>query len=112
MNDLASTLRHRVTIKARTAGKDAAGQPSTTWGTTVADNVAADIRVLSGLETIRAGEQSTVSRASVRIRWRTGIDAGMRVYHGSTVYEITSVQPDMVRRDRVDLACEVVNVES
>ena len=27
MNDLASPLRNRVTIKARAAGKDAAGQP-------------------------------------------------------------------------------------
>lgn len=111
MNDLASTLRHRVTIKSRAAGKDAAGQPLTTWAD-VATGIAADIRVLSGLETIRAGEQSTVSRASIRIRWRTGLDAGMRVHHGATVYQVTSVQPDMVRRDRIDLACEVVNVES
>lgn len=106
--DLGSTLNQRVTIKSRDSGQDSIGQPVDTW-TAVATDIAAGIATLSGLETIRAGEVSSVTKASIVIRWRTGVDSGMRVYHGSTVYEIKSVQPDYERRDRVFLVCETTN---
>lgn len=108
--DLASSLRHRVSLMTRASGQDAAGQPSTSW--TQAAEVWADVRVLNGLEMVRAGEMSSVVKSSIRIRWREDVTTGMRVHHGSTVYEIRAVLPDYVRRDRVDLACEAVNVET
>lgn len=103
----AGDLNCRVTIKAPPTGQDSIGQPSGAW-TTVA-SVWAGIAYQTGLETIRAGEVASVGRASILIAWRDDVTAAMRVHHGSTVYEIKSVQPDMARRDRVYLVCEVVN---
>lgn len=113
MKDLASQLRHRVTIKAQAAGQDAAGQPNGAWSAiTGGTDIAAGIRFLSGVESMKAGEMVSVGKVSFVVRWRTDVTAGQRVYHGSTVYEITSVQPDMERRDRVYLVCETINVNA
>lgn len=87
--------------------QDSAGQPLTTW-VKVAD-VWADIRHKSGLETIKADAETSIVKASIRIRYRTGIDAGMRVLHGSRVYDIKAVLPDVATRQHVDLVCEVIN---
>lgn len=43
------------------------------------------------------------------IRYRAGINAGMRVVHNLTAYEILAVQPDVGGREYVDLVCQVVN---
>lgn len=61
------------------------------------------------METIKADADTSSVKASVRIRRRTDVDAGMRVYLGAVVYEIKAVLPDEEARDRLDLACEVVN---
>lgn len=109
--DIASLLRQRVTIKQRDSGQDSVGQPVDTWSA-VATDIAAGIAMMSGIETIKAGEVASVSKASIVIRWRDGIAPGMRVYYGSAVYEIRSVQPDFAARDRVYLICETVNADS
>lgn len=101
----AGSLKSRVTIKQLTGGQDEIGQPIQTW-TDVA-RVWANIRHLSGSETIKAGAETSITKASIRIRYRTDINSGMRVYHGSTVYEIKAVLPDEESRDRLDLVCEV-----
>lgn len=67
----------------------------------------ANIKHLSGSETIKADAVTSTVRASIRIRYRAGLDAGMRVLHGATVYAIKAVMPDEVRREHVDLVCEV-----
>lgn len=103
----AGKLNRRVTVKELSDSQDAAGQPVQTWADVA--TVWAHIRHLSGVESIKADADTSVVKASVRIRRRTGVDAGMRVYHGSTVYEIKAVLPDEESRERLDLACEVVN---
>lgn len=99
----AGNLNRRVTIQSRQAGQDAIGQPLTTWQT--AATVWASIRHTSGMEAIKSGADVSVVKASIRIRYRTGIDAGMRVTHGTTVYDIKAVLPDG-RREFLDLVCE------
>ena len=103
----AQQLRNVVTIEQRGSGYDEAGQPVTTW-TTFA-TVRADVRHLSGTETIKADAVASVVKASVRVRWLEGVKAGMRVKVGGAVYEIRAVLPDVARREHVDLVCEVVN---
>ena len=103
----AGKLNRRVTIKELADGQDEIGQPVQTW-TDVA-TVWTHIRHLSGVETIKADADTSSVKASVRIRRRTDVDAGMRVYLGALVYEIKAVLPDEEARDRLDLACEVVN---
>jgi SPP1 family predicted phage head-tail adaptor len=96
-----------VTIKSRTAGEDAAGQPINTWTVTVVQTYAS-VRYLSGLETIKGGAEAAVSKASIRIGYRTNVTPDMRVELGSTVFRIVSVQPDEARRDHVDLVVEAI----
>lgn len=101
----AGKLNRRITLQRRTATKDAVGQPLDAWET-VAERWA-DVRLLSGLETIKADAPVSAVRASIRIRYMTGLDAGMRVLHGSATYNILAVLPDP-GRVFVDLACEEV----
>ena len=103
---LAGKLNRRITIEQRSTTQDAIGQPVETW-TTVAE-LWADIRYQRGLEAIKAGADISVVGASIRIRYRTGIDAGMRVTHGADVFNIQAVLPDAGRREYVDLACQRV----
>lgn len=100
-------LSQRVTIKRRAVGRDAIGQPVETWEDVA--TVWANIRHLSGAESIKADQDVSVVRASIRIRYRAGLDAGMRVHHGATVYEVKAVLPDEQRREHVDLSCAVVS---
>lgn len=99
-------LKHRVTILQLAAGADAIGQPTQNWITLAM--VWANVRNLSGVESIKAGAQTAVAQASVRLRYRTDVTTAMRVVHGATVYEITAVLPDEERRDHVDLACKAI----
>lgn len=104
-------LRHMVTIQQRVASEDAAGQPSSAWQEVA--TVWADIRLLSGLESIRANQDASIVRASIRIRHTQALQASlspaMRVLHGTTVYQITAILPDLAARAHIDLTCEAVH---
>lgn len=100
------SLNARVTLQSPPTGTDAAGDPSGSW-TTVA-TVGADIRHPGGLEAIRAGADTSVVKASIRIRHRTGMTAGWRVVFGTQIYDVKAVLPD-ARKRHLDLLCEVVS---
>ena len=102
----AGRLDSRIALMQRGNTVDELGQPVESW-TKVAD-LWADIRLRSGLESIKAGAQVSVVQASVRIRYRAGLNAGMRLIHNLQAYEILAVQPDVGGREFVDLVCEVV----
>lgn len=102
----AGRLRNRVTIEQLSATQDAIGQPVTTW-TTLA-TVWADVRYLNGAEAIRADAQTSIAKASIRIRRRTDVTPAMRVVYGSTTFQITAVLPDEQAKERLDLVCEVI----
>ena len=95
------------TIQSPNSGVDELGQPVEGW-TDVAV-VWADVRHLSGTESIKAGAVTSAVNASIRVRWMTGLDAGMRVLIGAVPYAIKAVLPDMQRRQYVDLVCEVLS---
>ena len=100
----AGKLRERITIRQRQATTDALGQPSTTW--TDLAVVWAEARFVSGIETIKAGRETSTSRASVRIRNMSGIVRQMRVKLGGVDYEIVDIIPDP-KRAYLTLICEV-----
>lgn len=102
----AGRLNRRCVLQAPGTTTDALGQPIPGW-TDVA-TVWADIRMKSGLESIKAGAPVSVVQASVRIRYRAGLHAGMRLVHNLQAYEILAVQPDIGGREYVDLVCQVV----
>lgn len=102
----AGRLNRRCTLQAPSEVQDELGQPIPGW-TDVA-TVWGDVRLRSGLESIKAGAVVSTVQASVRIRYRAGITAGMRVLVDSVAYNITAVQPDVGGREFVDLVVEVV----
>jgi len=105
-------LNRRVRLMQPGTVQDDIGQPVPGW--TLLIKVWANIRYLNGIETIKAGQPSSITRASIRIRRGPALNAGMRVEDevDGTVFEIKSLQPDAEHRERVDLTCEVINVQS
>lgn len=102
----AGRLNRRCTLQAPGTTQDELGQPIPGW-TDVA-TVWADIRMKSGLESIKAGAPVSVVQASIRVRHRAGITAGMRVVHNLQAYDIKAVMPDVSGREFLDLVCEIV----
>ncbi len=101
----AGKLNHRITLSGLSSGTDELGQPLQAWVDFA--TVWADVRFVSGIETIKAGRESSTSRASVRIRRRSGVDVSMRARIGSVDYEIIDIIPD-IKRVYMTLLCEVV----
>ena len=109
----AGDLNRRITIEERAAGEDAAGQPNGAWEEF--GQAWADIRSPSGLsiaegERVAGGGEVSPYTVSMRIRWRTGITAGMRVTCSiggvDMVFDIKRVSPDLRNREHIDLVCE------
>lgn len=95
----------RLTLQVPVTGQDAIGQPNTGW--VDVDRVWADVRQANGLQSIKADADSTTVKASVRIRWRIGIFANMRLLHDDgTAYQVSAVLPDR-RAGHIDLVCQV-----
>jgi SPP1 family predicted phage head-tail adaptor len=100
-------MRHRITIEKLSAVQDVLGQPVRTWNA-VATAISADVRYLSGLQSIKADATTSVVKASIRLRYRP-LHAGMRVLFENTTFDVRAVLPDL-RKVYVDLVCEVVHV--
>lgn len=102
----AGRLNRRCTLQAPGTATDELCQPIPGW--TAVATLWADIRMKSGLESIKAGAPVSVAQASIRVRYMAGITAGMRIVHGLQAFNITAVLPDVGAREYVDLVCEVV----
>lgn len=102
----AGRFNRRIVLQQRSAGYDSLGQPLDTWSDVAP--LWADIRMKNGLQSLKADAEVSINQASIRIRYRDGINAGMRVVQGSTVYEIEAVLPDVAGRKFVDLVCKVL----
>jgi SPP1 family predicted phage head-tail adaptor len=100
----AGKLTQRITLSGLSAGTDALGQPLQTWVDVT--TTWADVRFVSGIETIKAGREISTSRASVRIRRRSGITRQMRARIGGVEYGIVDVVPSPDRA-WLTLICEV-----
>ena len=99
-------LNRQIIIERLSGEVDGLGQSTGEWEPYAV--IWVNIRHLSGLESIRAGAQSAVNKASIRGRYRRDITTAMRARHGDTVYAITAVLPDEQRREYVDLTVETV----
>ena len=108
----ARSLNHRITIQKLAETQDAAGQPGTDYVNLIPTSdgkIAANIKHLSGMETIKANADTSAVKVSIRIRYRTDVTAEMRAVHGSNVYQIKAVMQDMAGRHFTDLSCELVS---
>jgi SPP1 family predicted phage head-tail adaptor len=102
----ARARNRRGTILQLVAGQDAIGQPSPVWEPLA--TVMANVRYLSGVEAIKAGAETALAKASVRIAYRTNVTTGMRFQLGATVFEIKVVLPDETGKRHTDLAVEAI----
>lgn len=99
----AGSLNKLVTIQAKTDTVDAIGQPVNTWVDVA--TVWADIRYLSGLESIKSDADVSIAKVSVRVRYIADIKPSMRVVYEGVIYQIKAVLPS--GKVYMDLACEV-----
>lgn len=93
----AGRLRHRVRLDSRITALDSNGDTVSSWEV-FANNVAAEIAPLSARETLRAQAMQSSVVGNMTLRYRTGLNAAMRVVHtnrgGTTYYNIAGVIPD------------------
>lgn len=91
----AGKLRHRVRIERWQAGEvDTNGDTLPGQWVVVADNVAAAVEPLSVREAMQAQAMQSRVTTRITIRHRGGLDASMRILHGSTIYNPEGFVPD------------------
>lgn len=100
-----SSLNRRIVIQRPGTTQDSIGQPIAAWSDV--DHVWASIRMQTGLGSIRAGADASTIPVSIRVRYRTDLDASMRIVHGATVYAVKAVMPDEAGHQYTDMVCEV-----
>ena len=106
----AGQLRDRITIQQRSSVQDATtGEIALTWADVAL--VWANIQHISGISAIKAGMDTSSVKTAIRMRYRTGIDASMRVLHGTDIYSIEAVMPNKTA-GTLDLICKVTNAQS
>lgn len=102
----AGTLRDRIHIQRKTDERDEWGSAKPgAWENITPQRLAANVRHRSGLGAIKADAEVSIVRASIRIRRRSDVGAGMRVVFLETVYDIEAVLPGETR-EYVDLVCK------
>lgn len=103
-------LRDRITIQQRSSVQDdATGEISQTWADVAL--IWANVQHVNGLSAIKAGMDTSSVKASIRIRYRSGIDASMRVLHGADTYTIEAVIPNK-NSGHIDLIAVIKNAKS
>lgn len=106
----AGSLRDYIHIQRRAGGKDEWGTPlPESWENLTAQRLAANVQHLSGQGAIKANADVSIVRASIRIRRRADVNAGMRVLFGSSIYDIEAVLPGG-DRVHIDLVCRLLPV--
>lgn len=94
--NLSGDLRHRITIQSRANVQDAVtGEVVPTWST-LHSSVPAKIEPLSVRDFIQSKAEQSGIVARITIRYRSGLDATMRILHGSTIYNPEGFLPDKV----------------
>lgn len=101
------SFNRRILVERQQISEDPLGGEIVQWVPLVGDGMLwANVRFLSGTETVKSDTQVGTARASIRLRFREDIDPTCRVTHRGTVFEIKSVLPDLQGREFVDLAVE------
>lgn len=95
MSISAGNLRHRITIEKKmvTGRHPVTGTEITEW-VPLWEGVPAEVVPLSVREFVAAQSVQSKLAARIRIRWRPGVDASMRILHDGRIYNIEGVLPD------------------
>jgi len=99
----AGQLNQRVTLQQRVAGIDALGQQSESWADVV--RLWAKVEPLRGNQFFAAAQAQNEVTARITIRWRAGVDPGMRVIWRGEPYGIFAVIDPMGEKQQIELMC-------
>lgn len=91
-------LNRRVTIQSPTESKNSIGEGVKSWADVA--TVWAAIEPLSSRELLAQRREVSDVSTRIRIRYRSGVSAAMRVVHGSNVYRIDGAPIDVDGRGR------------
>jgi SPP1 family predicted phage head-tail adaptor len=87
----AGKLNKRITVERLTGDTDAIGQPVIAWVEFC--KAWANIRYMTGAESMRSGADVSITKASIMIRERAGITEAMRVSRGGVIFQIKAILP-------------------
>ena len=94
MKTISHRLRHRITLEIPGLAQDpVSGEMIPGWQV-FAENVPAEITDLSVKEYLAAQSAQSEVSTRVRIRFREGVNATMRIIHRGDIYNIHGVQRD------------------
>lgn len=102
----AGRLRHQVVIQSKVAGspdRTGSGAPDKAW--TDLCTLYAAIEPLRGKEFMESQAINSAVAVRIRVRYRSGITAAMRVKHGATIYSIEAVLNPDLRNRELQLMC-------
>ena len=88
----AGRLRHRVTLEEFVEIRNSAGERESIWQFVA--YLWAAIEPSSAREFVAAQQMQSKVSARITIRYRSGVNAGMRILHRGTVYNIEGVLAD------------------
>ena len=86
-------LRHRITLQELIETQDSDGAVEEEWFT-VGNGISAEIIAMSGREFVAAQAVQSEVNTRIKLRFRPGLKAKMRVLHRGAVYNIAAVMPD------------------
>lgn len=102
----AGKLRHRIKIQQLTGSDDEFGEPLEAYSDWAV--VWANVAPLSGREMWQAKQVEATTTHQVEMRYLAGVDAKMRILHGTRVLQIDSVVNVDERNRRMLLQCTEV----
>lgn len=88
----AGELRHWIEIQTRVNSKDSNGDDVVAWATVC--HCWAKIMPMRGRELMLAKQANSEVTGGIKVRYRTGLSAGMRALHRHYFYDIHSVRSD------------------
>jgi len=93
MSIKAGVFRHRIDIEQLTITQDSSGDAVRSWSA-LHSSVPASIEPLSARDFIAASSVQSQIVARITIRYRSGLNASMRLNHNGTIYNISGILPD------------------
>jgi SPP1 family predicted phage head-tail adaptor len=100
----AGPLRHKITLRQKTATRSSSGAQVTTW-IDFAVGVPAEVTPLSGREYISMRQAQSDITTRVRMRYLAGVNSQMRVQWENKDYEIREVIDVRARRVELEILC-------
>lgn len=89
------SLTHRIDIQRKVVAQNpTTGEMTTSWQSISAKRIAAAVEPLSARELIAAQAVQSQVVARVVIRWRSDLEASMRIVYRGQYYDIAGVLPD------------------